>query len=276
MLFPGGALPRVAAVARAGRSSRVLPLSRSTVTPMNANTSLPSPAAAGAATAEAATRPPSSPATPSEARWPFAFALMLTGLAGFLDAAAFVRFNHLYVSFMSGNSTHLGISIADLAVPDLVAVLGVIAAFVAGAAVGTAVADHVGEKFIGRVLALEAALFVAAILASLIGLSLPCVMIVALTMGIQNVLHQAVGGVDVGKGFVTGMLFRFGQSIARMAEAGLTWSSASTSLLNWLAFVGGAALGTVAIGALDFTICLALALALVMAMLVVIPLRNSC
>lgn len=241
---------------------------------MNANPSRPSPATAGAATIDAPTRPPSSPASPSEARWPFAFALTLTGLSGFLDAAAFVRFNHLYVSFMSGNSTHLGISIANLAVPDLVAVLGVISAFVAGAAIGTAVADRVGSRLIGRVLALEAALFAAAILASLTGLSLPCVMIVALTMGIQNVLHQAVGGVDVGKGFVTGMLFRFGQSIARMAEAKLTWGSASTSLLNWLAFVGGAALGTFAIGALDFTLCLALALALVMALLVAIPRRD--
>jgi uncharacterized membrane protein YoaK (UPF0700 family) len=236
---------------------------------MNANPSMPSPAAAGAGTIDAAVRPPSSPASPSEARWPFAFALTLTGLAGFLDAAAFVRFNHLYVSFMSGNSTHLGIAIADLAVPDLVAVLGVISAFVAGAAVGTAVADRVGVRLIGRVLALEAALFAAAILASL-----PSVMIVALTMGIQNVLHQAVGGVDVGKGFVTGMLFRFGQSIARMAEAKLSWGSASTSLMNWLAFVGGAALGTLAIGALDFTLCLALALALVVALLVAIPRRD--
>ncbi|MCX5477445.1 DUF1275 family protein [Kaistia geumhonensis] len=242
---------------------------------MNANTQIPSPADAGASPVEAAARPPSPPAAArSEARWPFAFALTLTGLAGFLDAAAFVRFNHLYVSFMSGNSTHLGIAIADWAVPDLVAVLGVIAAFVAGAAVGTAVADHVGARLIGRVLALEAVLFAAALLASLASLSLPCVMIVALTMGIQNVLHQAVGGVDVGKGFVTGMLFRFGQSIARMAEAKLTWGTASTSLLNWLAFVGGAALGTLAIGALDFTACLVVALALVLAMLVVVPLRG--
>ncbi len=63
-------------------------------------------------------------------RHPLAFALTLTGLAGFLDAAAYVRFNHLYVSFMSGNSTHLGMSLAGWEVPDILAILGLVCAFV--------------------------------------------------------------------------------------------------------------------------------------------------
>ncbi|MCX5495595.1 YoaK family protein [Kaistia dalseonensis] len=242
---------------------------------MTANIPLQIPVAADLkAPTASAPLPSTAPQGGSAARYPFAFALTLTGLAGFLDAAAYVRFNHLYVSFMSGNSTHLGISVADWAVPDLVAVLGVISAFVAGSAVGTWVADHFGARLIVRVLALEAGLFAAAILASLASLSLFCVMIVALTMGIQNVLHQAVGGVDVGKGFVTGMLFRFGQSIARISEAKVTWPNASTSLLNWLAFVGGAALGAVAIRLLDFTACLVIGFCLIVAMLVVVPLRH--
>ena len=35
---------------------------------------------------------------------PLTLATILTVLAGFLDAAAYIELNHLYVSFMSGNS----------------------------------------------------------------------------------------------------------------------------------------------------------------------------
>lgn len=192
----------------------------------------------------------------AEAHHPLAFALILTGLAGFLDAAAYVRFNHLYVSFMSGNSTHLGMAIADWEVSDILAILGVVLAFVAGAALGTFIADHSTKGLIVRVLGLEAMLLLLAIAASLASLPLTCVMLVSLTMGLQNVLHQAVGGIDVGRGYVTGMLFSLGQSVARLVHGRADLDHARTSLLNWLVFVVGAAVGALAIHGLSFTFCL--------------------
>ena len=39
-------------------------------------------------------------------------ALLLTAIAGFLDAIGYAQLHHLFVSFMSGNSTHLGMSLA--------------------------------------------------------------------------------------------------------------------------------------------------------------------
>ncbi|TDT88446.1 uncharacterized membrane protein YoaK (UPF0700 family) [Azorhizobium sp. AG788] len=200
-------------------------------------------------------------------RHPLTFALTLTGLAGFLDAAAYVRFDHLYVSFMSGNSTHLGMTLADGAVPDMLVILGVVGAFVAGAAAGTRIADHASSGLVPRVLVLEVALLVMALGASLASWSLICLMSVAFTMGLQNVLHQAVGGVDVGKGFVTGMLFRLGQSIARVPEGRATLASALMSLLNWLAFIAGAATGALVVRRLGFTPCLGAAVALIAVML---------
>lgn len=221
----------------------------------------PAPAAEGGSASRA-------PAHPSH---PLPFALTLTGLAGFLDAAAFVRFNHLYVSFMSGNSTHLGMAVAEGTIPVLLAVLGVVGAFVAGATAGTWLSDRAASRLALRVLGLEAVLLVAAAGALLGARPLACAMLVALAMGLQNVLHQAVGGVDVGKGFVTGMLFRLGQSLARLRSGKATAGQALTSLLNWLAFVGGAALGTLAVHGFGFSGCLLAALAVIGALMLVLP-----
>lgn len=268
------------------------------------------------ATSNQSTRRPARPTTGSAPPHPLAFALTLTGLAGFLDAAAFVRFNHLYVSFMSGNSTHLGMSVGEGAVPAILALLGVVSAFVAGATMGTWIADHAGRRverdptrlinLVGEspsitlkrygfshrtgshadpvwwdpalvpcVLGLEAALLAAALGALLASLPLACVMIVALTMGIQNVLHQAVGGVDVGKGFVTGMLFHLGQSLARLRSGRATPGNALTLLANWLSFVGGAALGTLAVHGLGFAACLLAGMGQIALLMLILPLSRA-
>lgn len=202
-------------------------------------------------------------------RHPLLFALALTGLAGFLDAAAYVHVDHIYVSFMSGNSTHLGMSLASLAIPDIVFVLGVISAFVGGSAAGTWIADHSGERLVAGVLCVEAVLLALAIGAALTAHPRACVTIVALTMGIQNVLHQAVGGVDVGKGFVTGMLAGLGQSMARLPEGKTTLRGTLTYLVNWMAFVAGAAGGALAIHRVGFTGCLLAGAAIVVVMLAI-------
>lgn len=90
---------------------------------------------------------------------PFTFTALLTGLAGFLDAAAFIKLNHLYVSFMSGNSTHLGMAIATGDMPDILAILAIATAFVAGASVGTWITDHAGARLLARVLGAEGGYF---------------------------------------------------------------------------------------------------------------------
>ncbi len=46
-------------------------------------------------------------------RHPVVFATLMTAMAGFLDAVGYAQLGRLYVSFMSGNSTQLGIAIAQ-------------------------------------------------------------------------------------------------------------------------------------------------------------------
>ena len=41
--------------------------------------------------------------------WQFGTGLLLTGLAGYVDALGFVRLGGLYTSFMSGNTTQFAV-----------------------------------------------------------------------------------------------------------------------------------------------------------------------
>ena len=59
------------------------------------------------------------------------FAVSLAALAGYVDAMAFIELGGFFVSFMSGNSTRLGVGLTHDLTYALTA-LGLIAAFVAG------------------------------------------------------------------------------------------------------------------------------------------------
>ncbi|RYY14025.1 MAG: DUF1275 domain-containing protein, partial [Cytophagaceae bacterium] len=43
----------------------------------------------------------------------FGLVLGIVGLAGFVDAYSFIQFKELFVSFMSGNTTSLGVAVAQ-------------------------------------------------------------------------------------------------------------------------------------------------------------------
>jgi uncharacterized membrane protein YoaK (UPF0700 family) len=60
-------------------------------------------------------------------------------LAGYVDGIGFLHLGGLFVSFMSGNSTRLGVSLAESDWQQAASALGLIALFVAGAAAGSLV-----------------------------------------------------------------------------------------------------------------------------------------
>ena len=63
-----------------------------------------------------------------------ALACALSALAGYVDGIGFIHLGGLFVSFMSGNSTRMGVSLADGHWQDAAQALGLIALFVTGAA----------------------------------------------------------------------------------------------------------------------------------------------
>ena len=193
------------------------------------------------------------------------FATLMTAIAGFLDAVGYIQLQHLYVSFMSGNSTHFGMSLARADWSDVALAGVIISAFVAGALAGTLVAEASDGLVVIAVLGCELALLLLAVAIAHGGHDHPALVLVALAMGMQNALHQMVAGADVGKGFITGALFALGQSLAQWLHRRAPLAQAASNLLSWLAFIGGAVLGTLTldgIGLVDAlaVICLAYAL----------------
>ncbi|MES2057081.1 MAG: YoaK family protein, partial [Pseudomonadota bacterium] len=73
-----------------------------------------------------------------------ALALGLAAIAGFVDAVAFVTIGQFFVSFMSGNSTRLAVSLATGAWHPAGFAAGLIALFVAGVAIGNIVGARAG------------------------------------------------------------------------------------------------------------------------------------
>lgn len=164
--------------------------------------------------------------------------MVLTLIAGFLDALGYAQLGHLYVSFMSGNSTHLGMSLQTLDWADAGLAFCIIAMFVAGAWLGTRLLDRQPSRKMQVVLGVEVALIGLAILLCQIGQTTPGLITVAGVMGMQNCLHQTVARADVGKGYLTGNLFSLGQALARLDR-----QAALANASSWLCFIIGVVLG---------------------------------
>lgn len=204
---------------------------------------------------------------PLDRAHPAVFGALLTAIAGFLDVVAYVTFSHLYVSFMSGNSIHLGMSLATLRAADVAAISGIVAAFVIGASAGTLLQDRAGMRLMPLALGIEAALLALAA-ASSIALSTISLLPVAVAMGLQNGLHRMSGQTSVGKGFVSGELVRLGQSIARLGSPAADPAGTASLFLGWIAFVVGAAGGALLITPLGPAACLLVAATILAALLI--------
>ncbi|WP_146113601.1 YoaK family protein [Brucella pituitosa] len=180
----------------------------------------------------------------SKPRNAFRFAAALTFLAGFFDVVGYVELNHLYVSFMSGNSTHLGMALSSFDVSSVLTIVSIIAAFVLGVFAGTCIADHLSERLLFAVSTAETLVLMFACCVSILGHGYLALVWVALAMGMQNSLHQTVSGADVGRGFITGSLFNFGQSLARIRDDKAEALKALANFSVWICFVAGAFTGS--------------------------------
>ena len=97
-----------------------------------------------------------------DSRRNIALACALSALAGYVDGIGFVHLGGLFVSFMSGNSTRMGVSLAQGQWVTAAQALGLIALFVTGAAVGSLIVLGRGANRQPWVLLAEASLLAAA------------------------------------------------------------------------------------------------------------------
>ncbi|MGH6985659.1 MAG: YoaK family protein [Caulobacteraceae bacterium] len=189
-------------------------------------------------------------------------AILLMALAGFIATIGFLRLGGYFVSFMSGNSTHLA---TDWALGDVAGALRA----------GTLVAVFVGGVFVGSLLThgfpnwhRPAILWIDAALLALVAAGVPSggdgVWPLAAAMGLQNsLLHRTPAG-SVGRTYVTGVLVHLGASLAETVVKP-SWAWLPHAVM-WLALMIGAITGALAFAGLGlaglyFAVCGDLALA---------------
>lgn len=191
-------------------------------------------------------------------------ATLMTTLAGFVDAVGYATMGHLYLSFMSGNSTQFGMAVAHGDAHVVVWAGAVIAAFVLGGFLGSLAHAAEGRVRMPLVLGCE---FVCLVLAwSLDGklATNAALLFVALAMGMQNAIHIAVAGAATGKSFVTGALFGIGDALARASLGRAHFAEAGAYAVSWLAFFAGVVCGAIGVTALGVAPALLIAAAMVL------------
>src|SRR5215470_11189898 len=143
-----------------------------------------------------------------------ALASALSALAGYVDAIGFIHLGGLFVSFMSGNSTRMGVSLAAGDWRAALEALGLIVLFVAGAAGGSLIVLGKGRHRQALLLLAEALLLAAAALGHELGLARFAVAAIVVAMGLENAVFQIDGGAGLGLTYVTGALVKVGQHLA--------------------------------------------------------------
>jgi uncharacterized membrane protein YoaK (UPF0700 family) len=169
-------------------------------------------------------------------------ACALSALAGYVDAIGFLHLGGLFVSFMSGNSTRMGVSLAEGQWASALESLGLIVLFVIGAAAGSLIVLGRGVNRQPWVLLVEALLLGAAALAYAFDQSNVAVAAIVLAMGLENAVFQIHGGGGLGLTYVTGALVKVGQLAAVALTGGARWGWTS-NLLLWAALVAGSLCG---------------------------------
>lgn len=167
-------------------------------------------------------------------------AIAAAALAGYVDAAGFLSADRYFVSFMSGNTTRLGV---DLVTNPRVATIPalLIAGFVLGVFSGAVLAARTGAKRKVAVLMAVALLLGAAALATTMGRDGTMLGLLVVAMGALNNTFQRNGEVAVGLTYMTGALVRLGQGLAARISG-----SANNGWKGWLLLWLGLALGAIA------------------------------
>jgi uncharacterized membrane protein YoaK (UPF0700 family) len=177
------------------------------------------------------------------------FAACLTALAGFVDALAYSSMGGFFASFMSGNTTRLGVSLATGASNDARIGGGLILSFLSGVIAATIVARARPRQQRVAVMALVTLLLGGAALFAPYHPAIVPLLLLATAMGAENGVFTRDGEVSIGLTYMTGALVRIGQGLAgALLGDGPRWDWAR-HLALWLGFGGGVIVGARCYGA---------------------------
>jgi uncharacterized membrane protein YoaK (UPF0700 family) len=171
-----------------------------------------------------------------------AVAVCLAGLAGFVDALAFTSLGGFFASFMSGNSTRLGVGLGTADTGVALTAGALILSFLSGVILSGVIVRAAGAAHKAAVMAMVTLLlFVAAAATAVPG---PIVLLLlAAAMGCENGVFNRDGEVTVGVTYMTGSLVRMGQKLAGALMGDADRWGWVPYLALWLGFAAGAVCG---------------------------------
>ena len=172
-------------------------------------------------------------------------ATTMAALAGFVDAVGFLGSGGFFVSFMSGNSTRLGVGIASQAAAAASAG-ALIATFVSGVVIASLIKRRLphGRRQAGVLVVTASALTVACLTTAIAAPFASC-LVIAAAMGSINLMFEDEGEVKIGLTYMTGTLVRLGHHLADALCGGDRWTWLPFLTL-WFGLAGGAVLGALA------------------------------
>lgn len=143
-------------------------------------------------------------------------------LAGATDVYGLAELHDLYVSFMSGNTTMLGVALGSGHPARAATIAGLVGLFVTGAACGTALTNFSGRSHTPAVLSAVSIMLCVPLLH-------PDWTVYAfiLAMGSLNAAISKVGAASVSLTFVTGALVKVGQGVGN-------WITGRRADRSWL------------------------------------------
>lgn len=187
----------------------------------------------------------------SYARRTILLASTLSLLAGYLDSIGFQTLGGFFLSFMSGNSTRLGISAAELQPLEVLTSFGIIVLFVIGVVISSLIGDAVKNKRRSKILTYVLTMITAGAIAQSFNQTLLGAAFIVLSMGAINAVFERDGDVAFGISYMTGSLVKAGRRIALAlqpkSESKWEWVP---YICLWIGLVLGASLGVIGFNAL--------------------------
>ncbi len=170
-----------------------------------------------------------------------ALAVCFSCVAGYVDAVGFLLTGGFFVSFMSGNSTRLGIGLAEGSHSTVFAA-ALLVTFVVGVMMG-AVAGRIARTHRRpAVLALVTGLLVLAVVLHALGAGVVVAIPMVLAMGAENTVFAEDGEVRIGLTYMTGTLVKMGKRLVAALLGGDRFGWVPFLLL-WSGLLAGAVAG---------------------------------
>jgi uncharacterized membrane protein YoaK (UPF0700 family) len=173
-------------------------------------------------------------------------AYAIAGVAGFVDASGFLAADRYFVSFMSGNTTRLGVELASGTKAALAACL-LLFGFVIGVTLGALLAERFTQWRKPAVLALSTLLLALGSAGAMLGSTNALMGCAVLAMGSINNVFRRDGEIALGVTYMTGALVRIGEGLAGWLEGSKRGAKGILpSLILWSSLAAGAILGALA------------------------------